>query len=132
MNRLITSTTVRSAKFHVVVTDKAPEIIAMKKLPAFNELPALIEQQQKRIVELDMYINESKDLNNMVSSEELAKVDSEFMKWKMLYRKRLRKYKDVRDALCGDEATKEDITNLDQELGLEELDDDLKDMLKFM
>ncbi|TIB75703.1 hypothetical protein E3Q18_02434 [Wallemia mellicola] len=108
------------------------EINAMKKLPAFNELPALIEQQQKRIIELDLYINESKDLNNMVSSEELAKVDSEFIKWKTLYRKRLRKYKDVRDALCGDEATKEDIMNLDQELGLEELDDDLKDMLKFM
>lgn len=104
----------------------------MKKLPAFNELPSLIGAHKKRIGELDLQIADVKDFNDQVSQQETATVEKEFIKWKKLYKKRMRKYSDVRDALCGEEATKEDVTKMDEELGLDELDDDCKMLLALM
>ena len=104
----------------------------MKKLPAFNELPSLIEAHKKRIDDLDVQITDVKDFNEQVSQEEIAKVDKEFNKWKMLYRQRMRKYRDVRDALMGEEATKEDIANKDEEFGIDELNEESTVMLSRM
>lgn len=104
----------------------------MKKLPAYNELPSLIDAHKKRIEEVDLQIADVKDFNDQVSQDEIVKVDKEFIKWKTLYKKRMRKYSDVRDALCGEEATKEDVANMDEELGIDDLDDDSKTMLRLM
>ncbi|TIA89315.1 hypothetical protein E3P99_02109 [Wallemia hederae] len=128
MNRSLITTKVQASRTCLL----ASEISVMKKLPAFNELPSLIEVHKKRIDDLDVQITDVKDFNEQVSQEEIVKVDKEFNRWKMLYRQRMRKYRDVRDALMGEEATKEDLANKDEEFGIDELDEESQVMLSRM
>ena len=101
-------------------------------MPKFSELPKLIEDLNDKLKEIHEDIEVNKNINSTVSTDEIKDCENEYKKWRKIYKTRKSIYNRVRDTVCGEDASNDEVKQMEDSLGIDEISDTDRRILSSM